>query len=171
MPRLLQHRLDPASRLARLMFAEYGVAIDLEEIKPWTRDPALLEINPAATVPILVDDGTPPVVGTLAVLHAIEDRYVPTAVAGLFPSQAVLRNEMWRLLVPNGELTVVSYYGAGSRYAADPAACNVLNEQTWAYFDPAHKAGLWQVYQPQPWQIRALTWAVDGNIEVTLGKR
>jgi glutathione S-transferase len=98
MPRLLQHRLDPASRLARLMFAEYGVAIDLEEIKPWTRDPALLEINPAATVPILVDDGTPPVVGTLAVLHAIEDRYVPTAVAGLFPSQAVLRNEMWRLL-------------------------------------------------------------------------
>ena len=29
MPRLLQHRLDPASRLARLMFSEYGVAIEL----------------------------------------------------------------------------------------------------------------------------------------------
>ena len=80
-------------------------------------------------------------------------------------------NEIWRLLVPNGELTIVSYYGAGSRYAADPAACNVLNEQTWAYFDPGHKAGLWQVYQPHPWQIRRLAWEVDGNLEVTLGKR
>ena len=29
MPRLLQHRLDPASRLVRLMCAEYGVPLDL----------------------------------------------------------------------------------------------------------------------------------------------
>ena len=85
MPRLLQHRLDPASRLARLMFAEYGVAIDIEEVKPWTRDPRLLELNPAATVPILVDEGEPPAVGMWAVIHAIEDRYSPSAVAGLFP--------------------------------------------------------------------------------------
>ncbi len=98
MPRLLQHRLDPSSRLARLMFAEYGVGIDLEDIKPWARDPALLEINPAATVPILIQDTDPPVVGTMAVIHAIEDRYAPTAVAGLFPSQPAARNEMWRLL-------------------------------------------------------------------------
>ena len=98
MPRLLQHRLDPSSRLARLMFAEYGVSIDLEDIKPWTRDPRLLEINPAGTVPILVENGEPPVVGTLAVIHAIEDRYVPAAVDGLFPAHAALRNEMWRLL-------------------------------------------------------------------------
>ncbi|RYH04855.1 MAG: glutathione S-transferase family protein, partial [Alphaproteobacteria bacterium] len=54
MPRLLQHRLDPASRLARLMFAEYGTEVTLEDIKPWTRDPAILELNPAATVPILI---------------------------------------------------------------------------------------------------------------------
>jgi glutathione S-transferase len=60
MPRLLQHRLDPASRLARLMFAEYGVDVALEDIKPWTRDPVILELNPAATVPILIEDGMPP---------------------------------------------------------------------------------------------------------------
>ena len=60
MPRMLQHRLDPASRLARLMCAEYGVPLDLEDIKPWLRDPALLELNPAATVPILIDDAEPP---------------------------------------------------------------------------------------------------------------
>jgi glutathione S-transferase len=95
---LLQHRLDPSSRLARLMFAEYGVGIDLEDIKPWTRDPALLELNPAATVPILLDTGEPPIVGTLAVIHAIEERYAPSSVAGLIPANGALRHEMWRLL-------------------------------------------------------------------------
>lgn len=98
MPSLLQHRLDPASRLARLMFAEYGVAVELEDIKPWNRDPQLLEINPAATVPILLEDGEAPVVGVLAVLHAIEERHSPTTVAGLFPASSGDRAEMWRLL-------------------------------------------------------------------------
>lgn len=98
MPRLLQHRLDPASRLARLMFAEYGTEVTLDDIKPWTRDPAILELNPAATVPILIETGVPPIVGTLGVIHAIEDRYSPENVAGLFPSNAAERSEMWRLL-------------------------------------------------------------------------
>lgn len=97
MPRLLQHRLDPASRLARLMFAEYGIGVDLEDIKPWTRDPGLLELNPAATVPILIDEGDAPAVGVLAVIHAIEERYSPSAIAGLFPAEGRERAEMWRL--------------------------------------------------------------------------
>jgi glutathione S-transferase len=33
----------------------------------------------------------------LAVIHAIEERYSPSAVAGLFPSQGRDRAEMWRL--------------------------------------------------------------------------
>lgn len=98
MPRLLQHRLDPASRLARLMLAEYGVPVELEDIKPWTREPQLLELNPAATVPILIEGAEPPIVGVLAVLHAIEERYAPATVAGLFPVVAHDRFEMWRLL-------------------------------------------------------------------------
>lgn len=98
MPRLLQHRLDPASRLTRLMLAEYGVAIDLEDVKPWLREASLLEINPAASGPILIEEGEPPVVGILAIIHAIEERWSPSAVAGLFPAQARDRAEMWRLL-------------------------------------------------------------------------
>jgi glutathione S-transferase len=98
MPRLLQHRLDPASRLARLMFAEYGVAVELEDIKPWMREPHILEINPAASGPILMDTGESPVVGVLAILHAIEERWSPSAVAGLFPAHQHERAEMWRLL-------------------------------------------------------------------------
>jgi glutathione S-transferase len=97
MPRLLQHRLDPASRLARLMLAEYGIGVDLEDVKPWTRDPHFLELNPAATVPVLLDEGQPNAVGMLATIHAIEDRYTPAAVTGLFPAQPKDRAEMWRL--------------------------------------------------------------------------
>lgn len=80
------------------MFAEYGVGVDLEDIKPWTREPHILELNPAATVPILIEAGEAPIVGTLAVIHAIEERYSPSAVTGLFPAAAGERAEMWRLL-------------------------------------------------------------------------
>jgi glutathione S-transferase len=79
------------------MFAEYGIAVDLDDIKPWRREPALLELNPAATIPILAEEGEPPTIGVLAVIHAIEDRYSPSTVAGLFPAHARERAEMWRL--------------------------------------------------------------------------
>jgi len=80
-------------------------------------------------------------------------------------------DELWRLLVPGGELTVVTYYGCNSRYQGDPAACNPCTEATFYHFDPAHKSNLWHVYQPQPWAIRDMRWDVTGNIEVLLGKR
>jgi glutathione S-transferase len=98
MPRLLQHRLDPASRLARLMCAEYGVAVDLEDVKPWLREAHILEMNPAASGPIMVEQSDPPIVGGLAIVHAIEERWSPSAVAGLFPAAPRDRAEMWRLL-------------------------------------------------------------------------
>lgn len=82
-----------------------------------------------------------------------------------------LMNELWRLLVPNGELMVHAYYGCNARYLADPCAVNPLTEQTLYYFDPAHKSGLWQVFQPCPWSILDLQWAADGNLEALLGKR
>jgi glutathione S-transferase len=97
MPRLLHHRLDPASRLARLIAAEYGVPLDLEDIRPWRRDAAFLEINPAATAPVMIEAGEPPVVGVLAVVHALEERYSPSIVAGLTPPEGRDRGEMWRL--------------------------------------------------------------------------
>lgn len=98
MPTLLQHRLDPAARLARLMLAEYGVPTDLEDAKPWLREEEILTMNPAASGPILLDETEPPVVGGLAIIHAIEERWAPAGVAGLFPAAARDRAEMWRLL-------------------------------------------------------------------------
>jgi len=98
MPRIFHHQLDPASRLVRLMFSEYGVPLELVEIRPWLREAQFLELNPAATVPVLFEPGEPPVVGGLAAIHTIEERYSPSAVAGLFPAKSSDRAEMWRLL-------------------------------------------------------------------------
>lgn len=98
MPRLLHHPLDPSARLARLMLAEYGAAFTLEPVKPWARDAEFLEINPAATLPVLVIEETPPIVGVLATIAAIEERYAPSTVEGLFPSSPIHRAETWRLL-------------------------------------------------------------------------
>jgi glutathione S-transferase len=97
MPRLLQYRLDPASRLVRLMCAEYGVALELEDVRPWNRDAELLEINPAATVPVLIEPDQPPVVGILAAIDAIEEQHAPGSVSGLVPANPAARAEMWRL--------------------------------------------------------------------------
>lgn len=80
------------------MFAEYGVPAELEDVKPWLREARLLEMNPAASGPIMIDEAGLPVVGALAIIHAIEERWSPSAVSGLFPAQPSDRAEMWRLL-------------------------------------------------------------------------
>jgi glutathione S-transferase len=97
------------------MCAEYGVPLELEEVRPWLREPAFLEINPAATVPILIETGQAPIVGVLAVIHAIEDRYSPSAVAGLFPANPSDRAEMWRLL----EWVLVKFNDEVTRYIVE----------------------------------------------------
>jgi glutathione S-transferase len=95
---LLHHPLDPASRLVRLMCAEYGVPIETEEVKPWLRSPEFLELNPAGTLPILIGDTDHATVGFLASIHMVEDLYSPEAVAGLMPPDPGPRAEMWRLI-------------------------------------------------------------------------
>ncbi|MCW5723162.1 MAG: glutathione S-transferase family protein, partial [Devosia sp.] len=96
MPTLVHYPLDPASRLIRLMCAEYGVPLDVEEVKPWLREDHLLDLNPAATLPILVTESEIPVIGILASIHAVEDFYTPQAVGGLVPAEPLARAEMWR---------------------------------------------------------------------------
>ncbi len=98
MPSLAHYPLDPSSRLIRLICAEYGVPLDLDEVRPWLREEHLLELNPAATLPILFDDGDKPIVGIMAVLHAVEDFYTPDTVGGLIPPDPYARAEMWRLV-------------------------------------------------------------------------
>ena len=92
MPTLVHYPLDPASRLIRLMCAEYGVPLDVEEIKPWLREPHLLDLNPAATLPILVTDDDVPIIGILASIHVVEDLYTLETVGGLVPTHPLDRS-------------------------------------------------------------------------------
>lgn len=128
---LIHHPLDPSSRLIRLMCAEYGVPLDMEEIKPWLRTPELLEINPAATLPILIDDADQPVVGFLANIHTIEDLYTPSSVAGLIPAEPRARAEMWRLI----EWVVVKLGDEVTRYVLEEKIAK--RDQRGATPDPA----------------------------------
>lgn len=99
MPQLLHHKLDPASRLIRLMFAEYGIEIALVEVAPWRRDADFLEINPAASVPVMLDEPFAPVVGVLASIAHIEANFGPEGhIEALLPENPTERNEVWRLL-------------------------------------------------------------------------
>lgn len=98
MAKLLHHKLDPSSRLIRLMAAEYSVSLTFEEVSPWKRNPEFMEISPAGSLPVLIDDGLPPVVGWLAAIAVIEEQYAPAAVEGLIPSNPAHRYECWRIL-------------------------------------------------------------------------
>ncbi len=56
MVKLYHHPLDPPSRFIRLALAEQGVEPDLIEERVFERRHAFLLLNPAGTVPVLVDD-------------------------------------------------------------------------------------------------------------------
>ncbi len=98
MAKFLHHRLDPASRLIRLMCAEYGASLDMEQVSPWKREAGFTAISPAATLPVIIEENAPPVVGPLAAIHFVEQKYAPASIAGLIPDDMVLQAEMWRLL-------------------------------------------------------------------------
>ena len=56
MPVLHHYPLSAGSRFIRLVFGEYGDTPTLAEEQPWERQEGLLALNPAGTVPVLVDD-------------------------------------------------------------------------------------------------------------------
>ncbi len=94
----LHHPLDPSSRLIRLMCAEYGASLEMEQVSPWKREADFLAISPAATLPVMTRGDGPAVVGVLAGINDIERRHAPSSVAGLIPADLELQAEMWRVL-------------------------------------------------------------------------
>ena len=82
-------------------------------------------------------------------------------------------NEAWRILKPGADFLISAPYATSPGMFRDPTHVNFVNEQTWAYFDPADemfKGGLYGIYAPLPWHIKANTWHQNGNIEVILTK-
>ena len=83
-------------------------------------------------------------------------------------------NEAWRILKPGGEFIIGAPYATSTGMFRDPTHCNFINEETWAYFDPAdvmYNGQLYHIYAPLPWKIKLNTWNNTGNVEVVLIKR
>ncbi len=63
MRRLYHHPMSTASRYVRLILGEYGQSGEFIEEKFWERRPEFLKMNPAATLPVLLDEDGEPVCG------------------------------------------------------------------------------------------------------------
>lgn len=97
LPILFHQPLDVASRFARLVLAEYAVETALQVERVWEQRKAFLQLNPAATVPVLLMPdglalvGSGPITGYLCEARA--DHGAP-----LLPAAAAGRAEVRRLV-------------------------------------------------------------------------
>ncbi|MFD2238910.1 glutathione S-transferase family protein [Aureimonas populi] len=98
MLKLHHHPMSAGSRFVRLVLGEYGERIDLIEERPWERRRELLALNPAASLPILVEDNGPPIVGgTVAGEYLDETRGAFQREHRLFADKPAERAEIRRL--------------------------------------------------------------------------
>ena len=70
---LFHHPLCPHSRFVRLVLGEYGLTARLVEERFWERREEFLVLNPAGTMPVLVDEGQPPVPGAAIIAEYIDE--------------------------------------------------------------------------------------------------
>jgi len=96
---LLHMPLDPASRMVRIVLAEKGLPAELVERRPWDdAEGALASVNPAGTVPVLIDE--PPTGGEVAIspvstiIEYLDEAY---SNAPLLPSTSAARAEARRI--------------------------------------------------------------------------
>ncbi|MFO1184765.1 MAG: glutathione S-transferase family protein [Bauldia sp.] len=99
MPSLHHHPLSAASRFVRLVFGEYGETLDLVEESPWQRDEALLALDPAGTLPLLIEDDGAVIAGAAVIAeYVIETRRARAGEDTLLPSDPHQRAETRRLV-------------------------------------------------------------------------
>jgi glutathione S-transferase len=99
MPLLYHHPLSAGSRFVRLQLAEYGIETELKEVEPLTRDEALLALNPAGTVPILIDGNSTAISPAMAIAEYLaETRGEKRGEDSLMPDTAAERAETRRLV-------------------------------------------------------------------------
>jgi glutathione S-transferase len=81
--RVLYHLpLSPFSRKVRLALAEKRLPFELRLEKVWERRPEYLELNPAGTVPTLVEDNSLAIADSNAICEYLEEAYPDTGLMG-----------------------------------------------------------------------------------------
>jgi len=88
---LFHQPLCPHSRYVRLVLGEYGLSARMVEERVWERREEFLVLNPAGSLPVLVEEGQPPVPGAAIIAEYLEetrgadhpdDRLYPQSVGG-----------------------------------------------------------------------------------------
>lgn len=62
--------------------------------------------------------------------------------------------ELHRVCQQEAHVFISGPFALGPRYVQDPTHCNPTNEATFAYWDPEHPSGLWEVYRPPPFTLK-----------------
>lgn len=65
--------MSAASRFVRLVLGEYGERAELAEERPWDRRKEFLALNPAATLPVMIEDNGPPIVGGMVIAEYLDE--------------------------------------------------------------------------------------------------
>jgi glutathione S-transferase len=81
--RLLYHLpLSPYSRKVRLVLAEKRLPFELRIEKVWERRPEYLQLNPAGTVPTLIEDNDLVIADSGVICEYLEEAYPDTSLMG-----------------------------------------------------------------------------------------
>ncbi|MEL6734513.1 MAG: glutathione S-transferase family protein [Pseudomonadota bacterium] len=94
---LFHHPMSTGSRMVRLILGEYGLETTLHEEAIWDRREAFLDVNPAATLPVMAD-GDRAIIGAQVCAEYLDETQGPLQRGNrLFPEDALARAEMRRL--------------------------------------------------------------------------
>ena len=111
MLKLYHHPMSAASRFARLVLGEYGERVELVEERPWEKRRDFLALNPAATLPVMIEDEGPAIVGASVVGEYLDEtRGVFQRDKRLMSEKPIERAEArrlteWFLVKLDGEVT------------------------------------------------------------------
>lgn len=122
------------------------------------------------------DQRVAPLVRLLISKGLITADEVQQYVGELEPGPRFIRfmNELWRVLKPDAKVAIACPHGYSPGHLQDPTHINMVNETTFAYFDPLEpntQGMLYRIYFPSPWRIEMLSWDPSANIEAILVKR
>jgi glutathione S-transferase len=96
---LFHHPFCPRSRFVRLVLGEHGLESRLVEDRAWERREAFLAMNPAATTPVMLPEGTPPIPGAMVIAEYLDETHgYALGDRRLLPKDPLERVEVRRLM-------------------------------------------------------------------------
>ncbi len=96
---LYHYAFCPHSRFVRLVLGEFGLEAEALEEKPWDRRVPFLEMNPAGTLPVLVNGQGFPVPGPAVIAEYLDETQgAALGARRLMPADPASRVEVRRLL-------------------------------------------------------------------------